>query len=218
MKPYILMTVHRRYFELIANLKRYKLLKHEFAKPPELVLVWADPIKCDEWLFDFLVDKGYVDHLLYRPFLVKDQYINTTYPESININMGLKFIKNKSHNQSSYCLMQAHDIFIYERTYAEIDAHMQSWAKGVLFDWVYAPCYSTNMFAIRIGEDEALWPPISSPLIYDGLEMLWYNKLGKDPKEIKVYKDSNNLFSHLSNYGEIVKWLKKHKIKEKNAR
>lgn len=213
--PFLLMTVHRRYFELIANLKRYHLLKNEFQETPTVVLVWADPIKCDEWIFNFLVDKGYVDNLLYRPFLVKDQYINTTYPESMNINIGLKFIKNLSLSRGNpaYCFMQAHDIFVYENTYAELDAHMQSWAKGVLFDWVHSPCYSTNIFAIRMDESEALWPPVASPLIYDGLELLWYNKLGKDPRGIKVYKDSNRLFSHLNNYGEAVKWLRKHKLK-----
>jgi hypothetical protein len=213
-KPFILMTVHRRYFELICNIKRYHRLKKEFSVEPEIVIVWADPIKEDDWIFKYLFDGGYIDHLLYRGKL-KDEVLNvgfpTAYAESINIRLGLNYIKSIYHN--SYCLMQCHDIFVRQEAYGELDHHLQSGYQGVLFDWPNQfGCYSTNFFVLRM-DDEKYWPPVSSTVTFDFLERQWWMSLRDlDKTKFKIYNDSNRLFVHSHSYKEQLKFLKDNKI------
>ncbi len=181
-KPVILITLYRRYVELQHNLQRFQEIKHEFAEPPDVVLVWAQPELGRLWFIEELQAEGKIQHVLGREREPDEtSQVATSYPESMNIRKGLEFIR-KTYGDNSYCLMQAADIWPREGIYGMVDSHMQKEdMNAVIFHWqngiIHSGIWHTNFFAVSM--DDRYWPPLSKPGHADVLERHWGSELAK---------------------------------------
>ncbi len=94
MQAVILLTVHRRYYELSRAIERIHELRAEFAVAPEIVVVWSQPEVSRFWFFDELLADHKIQHLVGRPALPGECASGPkTYPESYNLRLGLNFIR-----------------------------------------------------------------------------------------------------------------------------
>lgn len=202
MKPYILMTVYRRYAELVANLKRMRTLKREFAETPLVYLVWAQPewghpLKAGPHWLEMLVDIGDIDYIIHRPKLpLEGQVGGVTYPESRNLRIGMEAIKQDSGGDG-YILAQTADVFALPGTYGLMDDHMRAGGKAFVYDWpnpYVQDCIATNFFAVAM--DESYWPPLPSPVDPDVLEYHWRGIARKPGIALSMQPDDHFFHSH----------------------
>lgn len=177
MKPVILITLHRRYEDLIKNLERINEKIHEFAEPPDIGIIWSTPEKDMEWLIDELYNKyERIKFIIYRPKLLREgEAGGTTYPESHNIVYGLRFIRDYYGEDKAYAIVQATDAYPLREAYGEIDRTIHADIPAVLYYWYHnclsVPGFSTYFFAIRL--NEKYWPPLSDCNNSDALEWQW---------------------------------------------
>lgn len=200
MKPVILMTVHRRYQELASNLQRTWELAGEFKTPPEIVVVWACPEPGRQWFFDLLLRAKLIHHLLERPELPDERLShNTTYPESFNLRLGLKFVKE--HYQDCFVVVQIADICPQVDAYKFLDQYIhEEETKAIVFHWpnpsVPGGIWHTNFFCVPM--DEQYWPPISPANHPDTLEWQWGKLLSERrvPGLMKCSNPNDRYFAH----------------------
>ncbi len=174
----IILTVHRRYHELLKTLSLIEGRAAEFALPPKIIVVWACPEVGRLWLFQELIAAGRIS-LLTRPELPGEGAGRpTSYPESHNLRSGLEEGKFLVEGPC-YFIGQTADVLPREGIYGMLDGKMQGGETGVLFHWenqsVRENVWHTNFFAV--GEDEAYWPPVAEPGSSDVLERQWGAKL-----------------------------------------
>jgi hypothetical protein len=198
LKPIICVTVHRRYTELALNLAASKEKFGEFAVPPEVVLVVAQPERAALPFFERLRHEGLIHHLLFRPSNGLDSPI-TTYPESHNIQLALRYVSD-IWGPESYVLLQAADVCPNKGTYRFVDEHMQQDGDGAVFHWenptARANVWHTNFFAIRPNHT-ASWPPIVEPGDADVLERKWGRQLENLPGNwLRTHNSNNKRFVH----------------------
>jgi hypothetical protein len=206
MRPVILTTIHRRYYELVENLKSTWELAKEFSQPPEIVVVWACPVVGHRWLFQQLLEDGWIHHVIERPQLPDESPTkNTTYPESHNLRVGLDFIK-KNYNDC-YVIVQIADIKPSPGVYAKLDRWMvreQQKAVVVLWDNLCFPggAWHTNFLAVCL--DERYWPPVSEPNHPDVLERQWTKKANDAAlsgiRVVNNYRNKLFIHAHLSEF------------------
>lgn len=175
LKPVILITVYRRYGQLQQAVRNIRAYAHEFSMNPDIVIVWAQPEPALDWFMDELK----VNHVLKRDKLIYEgERGGTTYPESHNINIGLRFIKN-TYGESCYVIVQAADIQVKPGTFKEIDFEMQRGTNLCVYHWtnscVPVGCFCTNFFAISMNEN--YWVPLANYDDYDVLEWKWGKQL-----------------------------------------
>ena len=179
-KPIILITVHRRYYELNRTIENIEKLKEEFASPPIIVVVWACPEIGRLWFFQELLKQGKIDRLVYREATEFDNNNGpTSYPASLNIRVGLDFIKREYSLFNYYVIGHDADIVPNTGTFKYIDQEMQDFNKdGVLFFWEngirHVDTWHTNFFAVSSNKN--YWPPISDRG-GDVLESQWGTEL-----------------------------------------
>lgn len=198
----ILLTVHRRYYELSRAIARIHELSHEFAVPPQIVVVWSQPEVSRLWFFDELTESGRIQHLLGRPALPgENEKGPTTYPESHNLRMGLEFIRSTFPAQETYVIGQAGDIYPQaEHCYQYIDRLVQQGSRAVVFYWangcLNSDIWHTNLFAVPL--DEAYWPPVATPESQDVLERMWGLVLVERqlPDVVRNHNSNNKRFVH----------------------
>lgn len=182
MQPIILITVFRRYFELLSSLDNIESLHGEFNKKPIIVVVWSSPEVKHLWFFQELLAQKRINHLVVRYQTPQDGIGRaTTYPESLNLRLGLEFIDKEYQGWNYYVIGQAADIIVAPGTYGLINNKIQS-VKAVLFHWhngISHRCWHTNFFAVA---HKDYWPPISSLDENNTLEVQW-----------AMYLDGNNL-------------------------
>lgn len=176
MQPVILITLHRRYGDLQRAIRIYRELRSEFSVQPKLVLIWSTP----EYGLHWLIDELHFDDIIYRSKLIfEGERGSTTYPESHNINIGLKYIKKK-YGPDCYVIVQASDIIVKQGAYAAIDEVMQEKSNNVVvFHWenacVRIGCFHTNFFGVSMNEE--YWPPKCNYDEHDTLEWVWGKRL-----------------------------------------
>jgi hypothetical protein len=198
-KPVIAITVYRRYYELTQNLKLIHQFKSEFAVTPDIVVVWAQPEVPRLWFFQELLASGHITSLLTRPHLVGESSNNTTYPESYNLSLALRWV-SFSYKDDAYLLGQAADVEPKPGAYRTIDKRMQEGCQAFLIHWPNGVCRSdiwhTNFFAV--GMDENYWPPVAEVTDADTLERQWGLSLSarRLPYIEKSHNASNRFFSH----------------------
>lgn len=210
MKPVILVTVYRRYHELIQSLDHIQTLIHEFREPPDVIVVWAIPQLGHLWLMDSLIEQGKVTAVVGRPQLPDETPgAATTYPESYNLRKGLNYIKR--NYEECYVIGHAADIQAMPGAYRFIDNKIHEGEKAVLYHWANGCCredvWHTNFFAIPL--DEEYWPPISTKQSGDVLERQWGLSIAeKKPDRVFKWHNSRNqsfLHDHISeNLPEIT--------------
>lgn len=209
-KPVILLTVYRRYFELSRAIQRIRELTHEFAFPPEVVVIWAQPEPARAWFFDKLIREGHIKHLLTRKKLDGESpQTATTYAESHNLRIGLEFIRDHYDPDTTYAICQAADVWPNNETcYGFIDKVIQGGDEAVVMFWsngcVNSDIWHTNMFAVPL--DEEYWPPVARIGDQDVLERQW-GLLLKSRQPPLIHKTHNNnnrrfLHEHLSEHVE----------------
>lgn len=168
MKPIILITVYRRYHELLKNLEKVHELGEELRLTPHIVLVWNTPESGRLWLIQDLIKQRKVTHVITR----EGEGGNITYEESRNIRAGLEFIDKNYHNY--YVIMQAADINPVKGIYRHIENQLYQGKKAVLFFWEHgcfnSDVYHTNFWGVK---DKSYWPPLANRDSPDVLERLW---------------------------------------------
>lgn len=200
LKPVIVITLYRRYFELSKNLERLISLRHCFQQTPDVVLVWAAPEMGRMWFIEELLEKGWVQKVIGRPRLEIDGNPGqTTSPESINIRVGLEDVRGNYYKY--YALLLSADIELTENGCRYIDEQMQGGASAVVFYWpnTIAPyaSYHTNCFAVS--QNRTYWPPVSpDPGHADVLERQWWMQLSEPTINGVVIStnDKQSLFIH----------------------
>lgn len=202
MKPVIVLTVYRRYFELAANLNRIKELAGEFGEKPDVVVVWAKPELGRLWFFDRLRSEGLVQKLLTRqPSEGESVGQATSYPESRNIRLGLEWVRDNYDPATTYAIVQAGDVTAKpQHGYKYVDTQMGEGAGAVLFHWqngcVHVDIWHTNFFAVRL--DPVYWPPLSPLDCQDVLESQWGKQLSrtKPPGVVQSHNYKSKRFVH----------------------
>lgn len=175
-KAVLLLTVCRRYYELVKNIDRTReLTLKELGYVPDVVVVWARPEVSRLWLMQQLLADGKIQHLVNRTALPEEHDGGpTTYPESCNIRRGLEFVRQHYDTTSHYVVMQGADIWPHEGTFTMINNNMVD-NEAVLFHWdngcIHTDIWHTNFFAVSL--DERYWPPLSPPYHADVLERQW---------------------------------------------
>lgn len=123
MQPYILLTVHRRYNVLAANLRHIKTLVDEFDERPRIVVIRGDAERKVDLLFEQWKMDGLVDFVYDRPSI--GEGFNITLLEELNITQGFLNIKAerlKNHEYDPYyTIVQAGDCFAQPGAYRTIN-------------------------------------------------------------------------------------------------
>jgi hypothetical protein len=178
-KAVVVLTLHRRYDQLWANLRALDEKKGEFAEPPLVALVAAQPEGEALPFLRRLQRDGLVDWVLFRPSNGLDGPV-TTVPESNNIRLGLSWARDVA-GPDAYALVQAADVTPAAGVYRLVDERMQAGTAGCLFHWengsARSDVWHTNFFTVALA-DEALWPPVVGPGDPDVLERKWGRQLG----------------------------------------
>lgn len=211
LRPVILVTVFRRYHELSRNLEKTWELSGEFAVPPIVVVVWAAPEPGRMWFFRDLMAKGLVQHVIPRPLLMGDgNAANTTYPESVNLRLGLEFIRK--NYEDAYVLMQAADISPNPGCYRFVERFMQDGeTRAMVFHWpnnlVVNGIWHTNFFCVPANDDR-YWPPVSTRDHADVLEWQWGKRLTdlQLPGLMQTSNYNQKFFNHAHESESLPVW------------
>lgn len=205
MQPIILITIYRRYRELLLVLDNIERFKDEFSKPPIIIIVWSSPEISREWVFQELIERGRIHYVIPR---LTTQYDGngraTSHPESLNLRLGLEWIENNI-DEPYYVIGQSGDIITNEGIYGLIDKNIVNY-KAVLFHWnntISLRSWHTNLFAVR---DKEYWPPLSSPGEFDTLETQWAK-----------YLDNNHLTNFLTSHNSRDQKFTQVNISEEDA-
>jgi len=200
MKPVIVLTVCRRYYELRKNIKAIWERASEFAEPPQVVVVWARPEIGRLWLFQELMAEGLIHHVVGRPALPGEvDGVATTYPESHSLRKGLEFVR-EHYGENCYVIGQAADVQPKPGIYRMMDEKMREGDKAVLFllptNIVHSDIWHTNFFCVCL--DENYWPPLSEQGDQDILERKWGLQLKKRalPGIFAWHNNRNKSFVH----------------------
>ena len=199
-QPVIIITVYRRFFELINNIKLINKIKNKLSVKPIIVIIWAQPLDEHRYIFTFLKEKNYVDLVIPRPLLHNEGIQGaTTYPESFNIRQGLEFVK--TNFPSSYCVVTAADAFIDPDMFLYIDRLMQDGCPIIGSHWSDSVQGSIKTSFFVVNMDELLWPPLSRIDSKSTLETQWAHT--RNPVINPIYIDVFG--SH--DYDEQIRWL-----------
>ena len=214
MKPVILITLHRRYHELLNTLKNINLNTRFFKEKPSIFLIWADPEPGMYWFINQFLQNKTIEFLINRYVLPNENGKNpTTFYESQNIRLGLENVFRKYPN--AYCIVQASDITIKEYGFYLIENEMNNGANAIVFDWqnkFNAKSFHTNCFSVI--NDKDLWPPYANIEDRDVLERLWFVQIEKNNliKKFTVLSNNNEIsFSH-KHISELLKPLEKKSV------
>lgn len=212
MKPVILITLHRRYHELLRTIKNIESKKRFFKENPSVFVIWADPEPSRYWLIKKLLDNKKIELLITRYRLPKeDGKQPTTFYESQNIRIGLENVFRKYPD--AFCIVQASDIYITDYGFYLIENEMNNGAKLLTFNWENrfgANALHTNCFAVL--NTKELWPPFAPLGGIDVLERLWYINLENNLmlKNNTLMSNSNNicfLHEHISEHLEQIPFI-----------
>jgi hypothetical protein len=194
MKPVIVVTIHRRYWELKKNLPE---IKKRFPDSP-VVVVWACPEYSRLWFFQELLANGDIQAVVGRPPLPNESSAATTYPESHNLRLGLERAK-RDYPDAPYYVGMAADITPGLWGCEFIEQSMKDGCKATVFYWAnpihgQGGTWHTNFFAVA--QDEDWWPPLSPPDDADVLERQWGRLLQGKPA-VSISSNANGMmFSH----------------------
>lgn len=179
MTPTILITIHSRYYELLKNLPVFveRAEKYYGYRPP-VVIVWACPTPGYEWVFNELCRRKLIDWVIERPRVEGEDGTATSYPESVNIRLGLKFIQ--LNYPDTYTIVSAADICPTELVFPEIAVAFVRKYDGMVFQWangqIPGRIWHTNFFIVK-NQEESHWPPLIAPKDPDVLEARWMRHL-----------------------------------------
>lgn len=203
MKFVLLITLHRRYYELSQLLTRIEECRDVFPETPLVYLIWADPEIGRLWYINQLLAEGKVDRVITRPKLPEEGLSkNTTFFESHNLRLGLnKIAKEVGH---AYVIGHSSDILPHRSTYEYVVRQIQDGYQAVLFHWdngiARQDVWHTNFFCIPTIRD--YWPPLSPADEQDVLERQWGKLLleVQPPAICKThnYKEKRFTAGHLS--------------------
>jgi hypothetical protein len=205
-KAVLLVTVHRRYHELVENLKRLReRAPVELGYQPDVVLVWSSPELSRLWLMQDLLAKGWVAHLLQRPPLPGEGLgAASTIYESHNLRMGLSFIRDH-YGGEHYAVGMAADVYLQDESLSFIDSRMNGRCEegpqnAVVFHWVngctHSGVWHTNFFGVCL--DDRYWPPLSPANEQDVLERQWGRSLeaAHPPGVFRWHNSGDRRFLH----------------------
>ena len=202
MKPYILLTVYRRYFELDRAINQIwkAVSKGEFSDSPDVTLVWAQPEEQRLWYIDRLLQQQKIHQVVFREKLpLEGARGGTTYPESRNLRSGIESIVSRNQESRAYIIGQAADILPRQGAYRLLDEKMDWGANAVVFR-LNNPrrqpnLWHTNFFAVSL--DEQYWPPVVDYESSEILEFHWGKQLAStDLTAICTIENAPRWFAH----------------------
>lgn len=182
MKPIILLTIHRRYHELVSTLDNIKNLSSEFSEKPEIVIVWADPEPSRFWFFQEYLKSGIINVLIMRNKSEFDRQtgeyqqtnsVVTTPPEILNMKVAREYFQGRFDREKEYLIGGACDITVNPGIYRNIDKDIVNY-DAILFYWqnsiAMTDCWNTNFFVTR---NLDIWPSNCEGYEFDTLEAKW---------------------------------------------
>lgn len=178
MQPIILVTLYRRYFELVDTINNIQRLKGEFKLAPIIVIVWADPEPDKYGLMEQFLKEGKAHYILERKKSEYDGWNKPTTPaELLQFEMGFNFIKEKFKGQDYYIVVNGADILVSDGIYGLVDKEIQT-HSAVLFFWFNGiatmDAWHTNFFAVK---DQRYLPKYEEKYAVDTLETMWGKRL-----------------------------------------
>jgi hypothetical protein len=203
-------TVHRRYHELDACLRRIAALASLFPERPRVRVVWADPEPARLHAFRQWRQEGLLDEVLHRHRLPEEGQVGgTSYPESHNLRRGL--IRTFEEDPECIAIACAADVLPSERCLRWLIGQIESGeARAVVFHWHNAiavgGCYSTNFFAVP--GDPAYWPPLSRPDDPDVLERQFALavRAAHAPGVVEMANHAGCMFAHAHRSESLPAW------------
>lgn len=200
MQPIILITLHRRYRELIESLETVKELEDEFDIKPKKIVVWADPCIGHYWILRQLLQEEKIDYLVLRNKSVFDgEGKPTSYPESLNIKKGFEFIEENFKDY--FVIVKASDVFPRPGIFEYINKKIKD-VPAILFFWENRiekiNAWNTCFFAVRHDFKEI--PPVSNNS--DTLEINWGKMLASKKVAFERNHNSRDRKFYCKNYQE----------------
>ena len=197
MKPIFLITVYRRYYELKKNIENIRnLCKEELGLDPEIIILWAQP---EIGMIDFF-DKLKVTKIIGRPQLAGEDGKSSSYPESINIRFGLKYISEHFPAYSTIICLAA-DVYPNPGAFSFIKTKLNEGNVAIVFHWpngfVQQNIWHTNFFVVP--PDVKYWPPVSQKDDQDVLEWKWGKYLAEKsfPDVYRWHNYNDRIFKHM---------------------
>jgi hypothetical protein len=198
LKPIFLITVYRRYFELRKNIARIReLCKAQVEiENPDIVVVWAQP---EIGMIDFF-DRLKISKLIGRPKLPGEDGKSSSYPESVNLRFGLKYIAQHFPAYQTIIGLTA-DIYINDGALPFVKGKLENGNRAVVFHWpngfVQSGIWHTNFFVVP--PEEVYWPPLSFPGDQDILEWKWGKALAEKalPDIFRWHNYNDRIFKHI---------------------
>lgn len=201
-RPIILITLHRRYHELIDNVQHIYRCRIFFKHSPIIYILWADPEISKKWILDDLKKRKLIHDIIYRETL--DKVGNTSFYESINFRKALPIIFQE-HGDSCFVIVHATDTRVSPVAYKIFEKQINDGFLASVFKWNndYLEAWKTAVFAIT--NNKHSWPPVLSNNHGDVLESAWPKSLSYDIKnKIKVNKYSDNILFESKNTTEYL--------------
>lgn len=168
-QPIILITIYRRYHELLRNIEQILEYSKEFHVKPDIFIVWVNPEIGRSWVFHKLLKEKKIAHVISR---LTDNTGNISFEESRNIRHGLEFIDK--HYKDYFVVVQTADVAPKAKTYGYIQKQIDEGNDAVVFHLengvVHFDIWHTNFFAVK---NKSYWPPLSPPSDPDILEAQW---------------------------------------------
>lgn len=201
-KPIILITLHRRYHELIDNVQHIYRCRIFFKHAPVIYILWADPEISKKWILDDLEKRKLIHKVIYRKSL--DKVGTTSFYESVNFRKAFPIIFD---DQGSDCFIIVHatDTRVSPVAYKIFEKQINDGYLASVFKWndSQLDAWKTAVFAIT--NNKECWPPLLSNLHGDVLEAAWPKYMDNNIKnKIKVNKYADNILFESKNSTEYL--------------
>lgn len=201
-KPIILITLHRRYHELIDNVQHIYRCRIFFKHNPIIYVLWADPEISKKWILDDLKKRKLINKIIYRKTI--DKTGSTSFYESINFRKAFPIIFQENGN-NSFIIVHATDTKVSPVAYKIFEKQINDGFIASVFKWNndYVYAWKTAVFAIT--NNEECWPPLLTNNHGDVLESAWPKSLTHEIKnKIKINKYADNILFESKNSTEYL--------------
>lgn len=197
-----MITLHRRYHELIDNVQHIYRCRVFFKHHPIIYVLWADPEISKKWILDELQKNNLIHKVIYRNTV--DKTGSTSFYESINFRKALPIIFDENGNDC-FVIVHATDTKVSPMAYNIFEKQINQGFDASVFKWnsEMLNAWKTAVFAVTSNQD--IWPPLINNNNPDVLEVAWPKSLNyNNLKKVKVNGFFDNFYFDSKNTSEFL--------------